>query len=120
MVTISRICYKQPRFRNDAMNFLANSGQHPKMGLEPDFLINKPMDFHEKTDKNIVNFFVEKLVIINEIFKKQMVFVQVSNENYANIYKQNAPNYVFTNFFKHPAFRNPRHFKTHQPVIFLE
>ena len=52
------------------------------------------MDFREKIDKNMVNFFVEKMVKINEIFKKQMVFVQASYKHYANIHKQNAPNYV--------------------------
>ena len=67
------------------------------MGLEPDIFINKPMDFREKTDKDIVNSFVEKMVKINEIFKKQLVFVQVSYEHYANVYKQNVPNYVLNN-----------------------
>ena len=31
---------------------------------------------------------------INEIFKKQLVFVLVSYEHYANVHKQNVPNYV--------------------------
>ena len=51
--------------------FSTNSGQHYKLGLRPDPFINKPMDFREKTDKNIANFFVEKLVKINEIFKNK-------------------------------------------------
>ena len=67
--------------------FLIISGQHFKMGVEPDLFINKPMDFREKTDKNIVNFFVEKMVKINEIFKKQMVFVQASYKHYVNLHK---------------------------------
>ena len=74
--------------------FLANSGQHPKMGLEPDPFINKPMDLRERTDKNTVNSFVEKMAEINDVLKEQMVFVQVSNEQYANVHKQDAPNYV--------------------------
>ena len=64
------------------------------MGLEPDPFISKPMNFREKTDKDTVNSFVEKLVKINEVFKKQMAFVQASYEHYANFYKQNVPNYV--------------------------
>ena len=74
--------------------FLANSGQYFEMGLEPDPFISKPMDFREKTDKDIANFFVEKMAKINEVFKKQMAFVQVSYEHYANVHKQNVPNYV--------------------------
>ena len=34
------------------------------------------------------------MVEINEVFKKQMVFTQISYEYYANVHKQNAPNYV--------------------------
>ena len=52
------------------------------------------MDFREKRDKNIANFFVEKMAKINEVFKKQMVFVQVSYEHYANVHKQNVSSYV--------------------------
>ena len=54
------------------------------------------MDFRERTDKDTVNFFVEKMVQINEVFKKQLVFVQASYENYINVHKQNAPNYVLS------------------------
>ena len=64
------------------------------MGLEPDPFINKPMDLRERTDKNIANSFVEKMAKINEDLKKQMGFVQVSYEHYANVHKQNVPNYV--------------------------
>ena len=53
------------------------------------------MDFREKTDKDTVNFFVEKMAKINEVFKKQMVFVQASYEHHANFHKQNVPNHVF-------------------------
>ena len=74
--------------------FLTNSKQHFKMGLEPDPFINKPMDFRERTDRDIANFFVEKMAKINEVLKKQMVFVQISYEYYANVHKQNVPNYV--------------------------
>ena len=42
----------------------------------------------------LVNEFVEKMTTINEVFKKQMVFVQILYENFANKYKQNVPNYV--------------------------
>ena len=64
------------------------------MGLEPDPFINKPINFREKTDKDTVNPFVEKMAKINKIFKKQMVFVRASYKHYANVHKQNAPNYV--------------------------
>ena len=74
--------------------FLTNSGQHFKNGLEPDPFINKLMDLCERTDKDIVNSFVKKMVEINEVFKKQMVFAQASYEQYANVHKQDAPNYV--------------------------
>ena len=74
--------------------FLANSGQHLKMKLEPDPFINKPIDLREKTDRDTVNSFVEKMAKINEVFKKQMVFAQISYEHYANVHKQNAFNYV--------------------------
>ena len=40
--------------------FLANSKQYLKMGLEPDPLINKPMDLRERTDKDTANSFVKK------------------------------------------------------------
>ena len=65
--------------------FKINSKQYFEMGLRPDPFINKSMDFREKGDKNTVNIFVEKMAIINEVFKKQMVFIQISYENYANI-----------------------------------
>ena len=67
--------------------FLINSGQHPKMGLELDPFINKPMDLREKTDRDTANSFVEKMIEINEVLKKQMVFVQASYEQYANVHK---------------------------------
>ena len=74
--------------------FLIKSGKHFKMGLEPDFLINKPINFREKTDKDSVNFFDEKMVKINEIFKikKRLVFIQTSYKYYANVHKQNVSN----------------------------
>ena len=65
-------------------SFLINSGQHFKMGLKPYPFVNKPMDFQKKRDKVLVNEFVEKMTTINEVFKKQMVFVQASYENFAN------------------------------------
>ena len=67
------------------------------MGLEPDPFINKPMDLRKKTDRDTVNSFVEKMAEINDVFREQMVFVQVSYEQYANVHKQNAPNYVLGN-----------------------
>ena len=54
--------------------FLIDSGQHLKMGLEPDAFINKPMDLRERTDRDTANSFVEKLAEINEVLKKQMAF----------------------------------------------
>ena len=74
--------------------FLANSKQHLRMGLEPDPFINKPMDLREKTDRDTANSFVEKMAKINEVLKEQMAFAQASYEYYANIHRQNAPNYV--------------------------
>ena len=74
--------------------FLINSGQHPKMGLEPDPFVSKHMDLQKKKDKVLVNDFVEKMTTINEVFKKQIVFVQTSYENFANKNKQNVPNYI--------------------------
>ena len=74
--------------------FLANSGQHFKMGLEPNPFISKPMDFPERTDRDTANSFVEKMIKIKEVFKKQMVFAQASCEHYANVHRQNVPNYV--------------------------
>ena len=52
------------------------------------------MDLRERTDKDTVNSFVKKMVEINKIFKKQMVFAQASYEQYANVHKQDVPNYV--------------------------
>ena len=74
--------------------FLINSKQHPKMGLEPDTFVSKPMDFQERRDKVLVNDFVEKMTTINEVFKEQITFAQTSYENFANRHKQNAPNYT--------------------------
>ena len=64
------------------------------MGLKPDPFVNKPMDFQKRKNKILVNEFVEKMTTINEVLKKQMVFAQTSYENFANKYKQNAPNYT--------------------------
>ena len=61
------------------------------MGFKPDPFINKQMDFREKTGKDTVNFFLEKMTKINKVLKKQMAFVQASYEHYANVHKQNAP-----------------------------
>ena len=60
------------------------------MGLKPDLFINKFMYFHQK--RKLVNEFVGKMTTINEVFEKQMVFVQSLYENFANKYKQNIPN----------------------------
>ena len=56
------------------------------MGLEPDFFVHK-----------FVEEVVEKISTINEVFKKQMVFVQISYENFATKHKQNVPSYVVNN-----------------------
>ena len=79
--------------------FLVNSGQHPKVGLEPDLFVSTPMDFQKKKKKLkvLANDFVERMTTINEILKKQMAFVQTSCENFANKYRQNAPNYTVNN-----------------------
>ena len=73
--------------------FLINSKQHFKMGLEPEFFVSKPMDFQKKK-KKLVNDFVEKMTTINDVFKKQMAFVQILYESFANKHKQNAFNYT--------------------------
>ena len=78
LVPINQIVINNHASETTQCIFLTNSGQHFKMGLEPDLFINKPMNLREKTDKDIVNFFVEKMIKINEIFKKQMGFVQIS------------------------------------------
>ena len=64
------------------------------MGLEPNPFINKPMDLRERTDKDIFNSFVEKMVEINDVLREQMVFVHVSYEQYANVHKQDVPSYA--------------------------
>ena len=91
--------------------FLVNSGQHPKMGLEPDPFISKPIDLREKTDRDTANSFVEKMAKINEIFKKQMAFAQASYEYYANVHKQNVPNYVLND----EIWLDTRNMKTKRP-----
>ena len=91
--------------------FLTNSKQHLKMGLTPDPFINKPMDFREKMDKDTANSFVEKMDKINEILKKQMAFAQASYEHYANVHKQNAPNYVLN----HEVWLDTRNMQTKRP-----
>ena len=63
------------------------------MGLEPDPFINKPMDLREKTDRDTVNSFVEKMAEINDVLREQMIFAQASYEQYANVQRQNVPNY---------------------------
>ena len=73
---------------------LTNSGQHFKMGLEPDPFINKPMDLRERTDKDTANSFVEKMVEINDVLREQIAFVQASYEQYTNVHKQDVPNYI--------------------------
>ena len=59
------------------------------MGLEPDLFVNKFMDFQKKKKKKkkLVNEFVEETTTINEIFKKQMNFVQIQYENFENKHK---------------------------------
>ena len=57
------------------------------MGLEPNPFVSKLMDFQKKKDKLLANDFVEKMTTINEVFKKQMVFVQTSYESFANKHK---------------------------------
>ena len=52
------------------------------------------MDFRERANRDIANSFVEKMAQINEVLKKQMIFVQTSYEHYANVHKQNAPSYI--------------------------
>ena len=58
------------------------------------------MDFRERTDKDTVNFFVEK-----------MAFVQTSYEHYANVHKQNAFNYVLGD----EMWLDTRNMQTKQP-----
>ena len=91
--------------------FLASSKQHPKMGLEPDPFINKPMDFREKADKDIANAFVEKMTKINKVLKEQMAFAQTSYEHYANVHMQNVPNYALGD----EIWLNTRNMQTKRP-----
>ena len=50
------------------------------------------MDFQKK--ELFVNEIVEKMTTINDVFKKQMAFVQISYGNFANKHRQNVPNYA--------------------------
>ena len=91
--------------------FLTNSGQHFKMGLELDPFISKPMDLREKTDGDTANFFVEKMAKINKVLKKQTAFVQTSYKHYANVHKQNVPNYGLGD----EVWLNTRNMQTKRP-----
>ena len=52
--------------------------------MEPDPFVSKFMDLQKKRDRVLINDFVEKMTTINEVFKKQMVLIQTSYENFAN------------------------------------
>ena len=69
------------------------------------------MDFRERTDRDTANFFVEKMTKINEVLKKQMALAQASYEHYANVHKQNAPNYVLGD----EMWLNTRNMQTKRP-----
>ena len=57
----------------------------------------KPSLFRtEVVTKDTANSFVEKMAEINDVLREQMVFVQVSYEQYANVHRQNVPNHVLS------------------------
>ncbi len=72
-------------------SFLANFGQHPRMGLES-----------KKTQKNVIehlkwihaDLFVQKMNRINEILREQMILAQAYQKQFANVHRQHAPKYA--------------------------
>ncbi len=89
-------------------SFLANSGQHPRMGLES-----------KKAQKNVIehperihaDLFVQKMNRINEILREQMILAQAYQEQFANVHRQHAPKYAINDM----VWLDARNLMIHRP-----
>jgi hypothetical protein len=71
--------------------FLANSGQHPRMGFEPPSNTLRPP--HQKLQVGDVNRLVDKLRDLSEYVREELLWAQASQQEYANRKRSPAPAY---------------------------
>jgi len=71
--------------------FLANSGQHPRMGLESK---KAQEDVIEHPERIHADLFIQKMNRINEILREQMTLAQAYQEQFANVHRQHVPKYA--------------------------
>lgn len=72
--------------------FLANSGQHPRLGFEP---ISAPKNATAKTKRELVDAdeFVNKMENVCQELQNYMLLAQAEQEHYANISQIPSPSY---------------------------
>jgi len=72
--------------------FFANSGQHPRMGLEPRQFVEED-EIVQRKDRLRADTFAEKIDAIDEYLKAIITYAQATQERYANQSRTNAPVY---------------------------
>jgi len=88
--------------------FLANSGQHPRMGLKSKKAQENVIEHPERIHADL---FVQKMDRINEILREQMTLAQAYQEQFANVHRQHAPKYAINDM----VWLDARNLMIHRP-----
>jgi transposase InsO family protein len=70
--------------------FLANSGQHPRMGTEP-FVVNTTLRDREQAQQQMALDFTTKMSTINDTLREQMTRAQTTYEEFSNRRRDHGP-----------------------------
>ena len=89
--------------------FLANSGQHPRMGFEPPTDLPRPR--YQVVQAQDANRFVETMSDLNEYLKSEMKWAQATYESNANRTRNPAPAYRVGDL----VWLDARNIKTRRP-----
>jgi transposase InsO family protein len=89
--------------------FLANSGQHPRMGFEPP--TERPRPHHQAVQARDANRFVDTMSDLNERLRSEMKWAQAVYESNANRTRNPAPAYRVGDY----VWLDARNIKTRRP-----
>ena len=94
--------------------FLANSGQHPRMGYEPPTgQVRPPL---QRIQAEEASRFIEKMKAIEDYLKDEMRWAQATYETFANRRREPAPAFQVGD----EVFVDARHIKTTRPTKKLD
>jgi len=72
--------------------FFANTGQHPRMGIEP-FTVNTTLAERDQAQQRIAQSFATTMDKINTVLRSELVRAQAVQEDFANRHREHAPKY---------------------------